>query len=284
MARRSSEQVQIEDRMKYNDEDYMTARKAVRRAKLERAPWPLDDNFPGEKQIPDEGCWIQVIMPPHCEITCEPLSIWYAMPAFEAKTWDFMEGETQNRYKVKILTPIGEFMLFPSEYRIVTPESVHEYMNSLGSTGDPDQEHVMLHWLDPRNEYFDTDRLFYLMSRGLKRADAYQMLMGEVKSQHVCYFTFHVEYQEAFAGVGVMHLRSRDIVRKHIVFVAREKAAGRWYNAEYAKQQSEANERAEAEAASRAAKEAEAVKSLKRRNKAFANVLGSIRTSKRRTA
>lgn len=273
---RATEQKQIEERMQLYDEDYMTARRAVRRANLGRAPYSTVDNMPDEKQLPDEGAWIQVLMPPHCEITCEPLSIWYAMPAFDEKTWDFMEGELCNRYKVKVLTPIGEFMLFPTEYRIVDPASIAEYMNSLGPTNDETQEHVVIHWLDPRNEYFDIDRLFYIMSRGVTRADAYKMLMGEVKSQHVCYFTFHEEYQRILAGVGVMHLTARQTVNKHIDFVAREKAAGRWYNSEYAAQQKAANEKAEAEAAQRKKEQATKVKNQKKQDKLFSGMLDKM--------
>jgi hypothetical protein len=265
------------DKRVQSGEDYITARKETRRKNLEAFSRDTYDNFPDEKQLPDEGGWIQVIMPPHCEITCEPLSIWYAMPAFVGRTWDFMEGELSNRYKIKVLTPIGEFMLFPMEYRIVDPGSINEYMNQVGGTSDEDKEHVVLHWLDPRNEFFDVDRLFYLMSRGVSRGDAYKMLMGEVKSQHVCYFTFHVEYQKMFAGVGVPHLSARQNVESHIDFVLREKAAGRWYNPEYAAQQKAAN--AEAERLSKEEGDLRKKKSKTRNDslKRFDSMLANIR-------
>lgn len=266
-ARRTSEQKQIEDRMQWSGEDYMTARKAVRREKLldgHVTDLSIFDCLPDEKQLPDEGAWIQVIVPPHCEITCEPLSIWYALPVFKKNVFEFMEGDRSHRYKVKVLTPIGEFMLFPNEYRIVTPDSIREYMNMLGQSSDESTEHVVLHWLDPRNEYFDEDRLFYIMSRGVARADAYQMLMGDVKSQHVCYFTFHEEYQRMFAGVGSVNLQASRAVHSHIDFVNREKAAGRWYNAEYAAQRQAENQKIEEQAKAERQERDRQVKAYKR--------------------
>jgi hypothetical protein len=236
---------EIESRIKYLEEDYTTARKAVLRENLtsswsEPLSGALEDNLPGDKQLPDEGAWIQVTNPPHCEITAEFLSVWYALPAYDAKTWDFMEGERENRYLVKVLTPVGEFRLYPSEYRLVSANTLHEYMTMLGKSNDQQAEHVVLHWLDARNEYFDTDRLFYIMSRGVSRPDAYKMLMGEVHSQHVCYFTLHEEYQHIFAGVGVSSLKARKATESHIRYVSMEKAAGRWYNADLiAKRQAE---------------------------------------------
>mgnify|MGYP001582321176 CR=1 FL=1 len=268
----------IEQRMELLGEDFFTARKAIKRKDLERVHPSLTlDCFADDKQLPDEGAWIQVIMPPHCVVTCEALSIWFATPAADAKTWDYMEGDLGHRYKVKVLTPVGEFTLFASEYNLVTPDALNEYIGLVGSTKDETKEHVMLHWLDPRNEYFDADRLFYIQSRGVGRADAYKMLMGEVKSPHVCYFTFHEEYQRYFAGVGVANLHGRSAVEAHIKFVAREKEAGRWYNLEYTKQELAEQEAAEKRRETEKAEQAVIAKNRKATEKRFAKMLPSFR-------
>lgn len=53
----------IEDRVR-NGEDYVTARREVRREYLENNYFDTKDCFPDGDQIPDEGAWIQVIAAP----------------------------------------------------------------------------------------------------------------------------------------------------------------------------------------------------------------------------
>lgn len=282
----------ILERIAMYDEDYATARKAVLSKQIKimcaAVGEPTNNYIPDDKQLPDAGHWIQIIYPPTCEVTAEHLSIWYAMPAFKESQWDFMFGQRGSRYKIKILTPIGEFMLFPHEYNLVKPDALSEYINMLGKTADETVDHVVLHWLDPRNEQFDIDKLFYIMSRGVTKSDAYKMLMGEVQSPHVCYFTFHEEYQYMFAGTGIGSLRARGAIEAHIRFVAKEKKAGTWYDLRTAEARAAANAEAEAKAEERR-KEEDLERALtKKRNKAFGSMLDkafpSLAKPKRRRA
>jgi hypothetical protein len=48
----------------------------------------------------------------------------------------------------------------------------------------------------------DEDQLFYLMSRGYTREQAYLVLIDLVRDQEFAYFTMHPAYQEMFEGVG----------------------------------------------------------------------------------
>lgn len=225
----------VESRMKYLEEDEFTARRAVIREELAELSFmrrePLEDYVPDDDHLlPDEGHWIQVKFAPHTEIPIEYLSIWYAIPVYKAENWSSYVQGNHKRYMVKILTPIGEVWLFPHEYQKVSVQSFAEYINMAGEDPDESQNHTTIHWLDPRNDHFDIEKLFYIRSRGIEKADAYKMLLGEIQTQHTCYITFNVEYQRIFAGVGVSSLNAREVMEKHIDYCLMEKAAGRWYN------------------------------------------------------
>ena len=228
----------IDSRMKYLGEDEVTAMKAVNRENTLRAcdarGEPSEDYVPDEKMLPDDGGWIQVKFPPHTVVPVEYLSCWYAVPTHQAEEWNHLHLG-RSRYTVRVLTPIGEVWLFPHEYTVVEPEKLYSYINMVGEDKNEDMNHVTLHWLDPRNDQFDCEKLHYIMSRGIKKADAYKMLLGEIHSPHACYLTFNVEYQRIFAGVGVTSfnanaaVNARASVNSHIDYCVTEKTAGRWY-------------------------------------------------------
>jgi hypothetical protein len=185
---------------------------------------PLEDYLPdvGNKWVPDGGQWIQIIYPPFTEYTVEHLSIWFALPVVKKETFDLIHRYS-DRYKVKILTPKGELHLFPHEYNLVSEKTLNSYLNA------PDGAGFSVHWLDPRNEFFDADKLLYITSRGIRKSDAYRMLLGEIQSPHVCFMTFHAEYQKMFAGVGIPKLNARQVILNHINRTEALKAAGQWY-------------------------------------------------------
>lgn len=271
---------EIESRMKYLEEDESEARAAV--LKEEKAKqcevWgdQLVDYWPEEQQIPDTGAWIQIKLPPVCEISAEFLSVWYALPVDKEKNWEFRSTDVKDRkarYKVKVLTPVGEFHLYPSEYTVISTATLSEYINMTGPSNDPNEEHVVINWLDPRNEQFDADKLLYIMSRGIRKSDAYRMLLGDIQSQHVCYLTFHVEYQRIFAGVGIPSLRARHMVEASIDHVLMEKAAGRWYDTGLAAQRAAATAEYEAKAEAERKEQARIEKARKAQEKKFAAML-----------
>jgi len=160
---------------------------------------------PGDKELPEDGAWIMVLLPPNCEYTVEPLSIYFAVP-----------DTTGPRYKARILCRQGPLWLWPHEYTII--ENVSEYITMLGDDGPK------INYMSARTE-LSGDKLFYLRSRGVPYADAVLMLLGEVKDPNFCYLTFPREVQRFFAGTGVMSLFARPQVNAIIDRFEREEAA-----------------------------------------------------------
>lgn len=167
------------------------------------------DYFPADndKELPKEGGWIQVILPPATLQYVHYLGVYYAMPV-DAGEINMKGVEGIKPYLVKILTETGEVRLFPSEYNRFS--NIYQYLE------ESRNDEVKINWIAPRNENFDTDILHYIMSRGVKRADAYQILLGTITSQNVCYLTFRRDIQEMFAGVGVPNLNARAVILRHI--------------------------------------------------------------------
>ncbi len=130
----------------------------------------FNDYFPGENMVPEGGAWIMVKTPPSCEYTVTPLSFWFAEP------WP-IQGERHCSHRVKIITPRGELGFFPREYSLIKdPGKFYEFVGQ-GITpkffGNDNEEGI------PR------DKLFYLRSRGISKADAITMLVGSVTAHSV---------------------------------------------------------------------------------------------------
>lgn len=134
--------------------------------------------------IPDTGCFIQVIKDINTTIEVKKLSVFYAKPEYTYEHWRMFIKYTKP-YKVKIITKEGEVFLLPYEYSIVSQKTLELYMSYIDNCVD-------INWLDPRNEDFDREKLFYIQAKGIRKAEAYKMLIPEVKSSNVMYLTFNL--------------------------------------------------------------------------------------------
>jgi hypothetical protein len=177
----------------------------------------IENYYPEEfgKKLDIEGQWVMVILPPSTNIYVHYLGIYYAipkevgeinLPKYTVVTKD-NQAETKYCNLVKILTPQGEVCLMPSEY--VPIKDVSAY---LGNKADG----LTINWLSPRNDNFDTDLLLYIQSRGIPAAQAWELILGTVKNQNVCYLTFSKKIQRSFAGTGVANLNARKVCLYHI--------------------------------------------------------------------
>lgn len=158
----------------------------------------MHDYFPGDNEVPEEGCWVLVKHPPHTEYTVPPLSMWFATP------WPFQRARQKKEqmvgtrrsaqfrrpepHRVKIVTPRGDLGLFPHEYaRIDDMTKYYEFINDgmkirfFGTT-----------------EGVPEDKLFYLRSRGIGKAEAISMLLQEIKAHGVCWLEPSDEVANAF--------------------------------------------------------------------------------------
>lgn len=147
------------------------------------------------KAIPDEGCWIRVLIEPLTELQERfqvPLqSMW------RARRHEVEAGERWGLrpQQAVIVTPGGELHLWPYEYGIVS--DITQYVGM-----EPD---VTMHTLggDPLFSDDMEEQLFYLQSRGISRREAAMLLLNDINAQGFCYFTLDPEYAEYFRGVGV---------------------------------------------------------------------------------
>lgn len=149
--------------------------------------WTLNDYYtfqPDEcnSDIPKEGCWIMVKKSPPTDFTVPPLSMWYA---FDDPIPRGNSGLTYHR--ARILTPKGDLWLWPAEYTKVKDISVYFGFKE-------NEVHIIL----LGGEGVNSESLFYLRSRGISKADAIKMLLGEVKSQNVAFITFHPDAVACF--------------------------------------------------------------------------------------
>ena len=121
----------------------------------------------------------------------------------EQASWDndiaYLEkfGPLRHRFleqRVKILTPEGTVAVNPDEYNII--QDITDYMELV------DGEHIKLVELGGvKSSSKLADQLFYCRQRGIPKADALKMLMGEVKKPNVAYIHIHEGYAEYF-GIG----------------------------------------------------------------------------------
>lgn len=131
--------------------------------------------------IPEEGCWVLVKTPPCTEIRISKFSIWYALPVVRPQSNGF------SLHLAKILTPDGDLCLWPHEYVKV---DVAKYMEFIGQGFE-------INYFGEAAE-IHTDSLFYLMSRGVTRPAALQLLLPSLQSQTVCWLEACEEVQAYF--------------------------------------------------------------------------------------
>lgn len=93
--------------------------------------------------------------------------------------------------RVRILAPDGEVCVEPYEWERIPDLS--PYLSAV------DGEHVKLHDYGIKPSGTMADQLFYLRTRGIARADALELLFGEVRKPNVFWLELHPAYAEFFA-------------------------------------------------------------------------------------
>ncbi len=135
--------------------------------------------------LPEEGGWIRVNKPPSStEYTVPPFSMWYAM------NWQCDIGEIAGvkPKRVKIQTPAGDLGLWPSEYCVV--KSITEYVGR-------ESEGIFFRTLGGESA-FQTDALFYILSRGIPRQQACMMLLDQMRDMAFGWFEIAPHYGEYY--------------------------------------------------------------------------------------
>lgn len=136
------------------------------------ARWGLvrqrEDFLPGKNKVPEGGAWILIKDPPNTEYTVPPMSVWFAEP------WPHRE-ERLSTHRVKILTPKGELGIYPREYSLI--EDPGKYYEFIG-------QGMEIKFFG-NEEGVPKDKLFYLRSRGISKAEALSLLIGSIKAHGV---------------------------------------------------------------------------------------------------
>lgn len=131
-------------------------------------PWTV------RKELPEEGAWIRVNIVPNTEMVVPPFSQWFA-------TNDFMDVDKfglQIR-RVRISTPDGPLWLLPHEYCRV--DDIAQWLGR-------EDEGIFMRMMAGEATRVDPEALLYLRSRGIGKADALLMLLGQIKSPNFCWF------------------------------------------------------------------------------------------------
>ncbi len=192
--------------------------------RLARQGQPFEDVFPEDydKDLPETGCWIMLLTDIRVGkqtgateesvklINVPRLSLWYAMP--HTSNCRVMLAELGNgtgrRVKQRdrdfaylrqavINTPDGAVHVWPREYQKVDINKFLEFS---------DQDGLQIHYLN-EDSGIDDCALFYLRSRGIDKAEAQKMLLGQLANPNFCYFTFVPEITRQFNdGAGMPYL------------------------------------------------------------------------------
>jgi hypothetical protein len=132
----------------------------------------MRDYFPGDQQVPEGGAWVLVKRDTGCQYTMPLLSVWFAEP------WPMESNAVVVPFRAKILTPRGELGIFPREYSIVPdPQKFYEYFG----------KGVKIRFFGGDTAGIPEDKLFYIRSRGVSKADAIALLLGNIKSPGICW-------------------------------------------------------------------------------------------------
>lgn len=154
--------------------------------------------FPGDKAIPEDGCWIFVLEEPFTELRdrfrVPLLSMWRCRP-HELNEGGFSYGVKSKRVHLAaqqavIATPGGDLHLWPHEYQIID--------NPRGLISQPE---ATIHSLGGE-AVLDEEQMFYLMSRGISHQDAVLLLINTMTAINYIYMTFPEEVTELLRGVG----------------------------------------------------------------------------------
>lgn len=185
-----------------------------------------------DKTLPIGGGWIIVTRQPPTEIKPPLLSMFYAMPdrvfaqgthtaRFGADAWGSQHSPVELSLlwrsrrgsrlsgsekdaaekleaegfaldqRVHIITDEGDCWLEPYEWSPCG--SVEPFLAFAGT------EHVKLHMLGGAEiDGKMKDMVFYMQSRGIKRVDALQLLLGKIRKPNICWLQLHEAYAEIF--------------------------------------------------------------------------------------
>lgn len=102
------------------------------------------------------------------------------------KKWD----DVPLDQRVRIACPEGQAWVEPHEWTPV--QNIDLYFDMV------DGEHVKLHLLGGGTSGSVADQLFYIMSRGISKAVAYGMLLGEIRKPNICWLEIHQYYADFF--------------------------------------------------------------------------------------
>lgn len=145
------------------------------------------------KAITADGAWVLVVSEPHTELMdrfrVPILSMWRARPhqISSSPIKCSVDGHTVTLrpQQAVIATPGGDLHLWPNEYVLASdPRALacdpDATINSLGGQAA-----------------IDPEQLFYLLSRGIDKATATEMLFDQIQGNDFCYVTFPEEVTSA---------------------------------------------------------------------------------------
>lgn len=138
------------------------------------------------------------------------LSVWFAMPHVTGLIREVrLKWRKKDAFKVAmkqaiIYTKEGAVHLWPHEYNRFDIDKFLDFT---------DEDGFYIHYLS-ENAAVDPEKLFYLRTRGIGKAQAQRMLLGELKDPNYCYFTFHPSIA-GFFGDGFGSGRIHPVNRLH---------------------------------------------------------------------
>ena len=178
------------------DDDLYTASLADRRGDDGRGIWRWTP--PENRIVAKTGSWgvmtteaLPVVSPFSEEITIGRVFFLQHQPGADNKGFN-----PDGTYSVVCRSPWGDVVLWPWEYCVLKTETITE----LWSAG-----HLVFNAMQAAAEASVSDRMFYCMSRGIPRADAMVMALGDV-TKPVGWFEADentIETMRSFANVGV---------------------------------------------------------------------------------
>lgn len=140
--------------------------------------------------VPPKGAWILLHeVASQFLDQVQPYEIYWAIPDDYAPQG--IDGRIQHR--VKIRTTVADLWLWPYEYKCVS--NIDTYVNM-----SPKEVSMVLLDESDRASGQLSEQMCYIMSRGIRRADAMRMLAGQMESPTHFFFRCH-----GYGGFGLSH-------------------------------------------------------------------------------
>ena len=135
--------------------------------------------YPAEygKELPRKGAWVMLldVLPIEDKAKNEPFDIYYAIPIPSKR--EFGDKLSAPYYKVQIVVRGHEVTVWPHEY---VPYDIKEVLQGVGTQWEFKK-------LGGDTNY-DSAKVHYLRTRGIKQETVYEMLMASVSSVNYCYY------------------------------------------------------------------------------------------------